>query len=184
MAWMGIESLQYEADFAWLQLQFIYITKKKKKEEENSCSRRVKERDLGGVSGGRWLGGHGCFVWRFSVGSASLKKFQISWLAKRCLILLFRQPTSLYGSTVCVHTNVQVVSVCFRNPLSSDTDNVGSLTCLHDLLMHVYSHVFCLLHLFLKTELLLFSWGVGGWGVRWGGSFSSGRALGPPFTKS
>ena len=35
------------------------------------------------------------------VGSASLQKFLISWLAKHCFVLLFRQPTSLSRS-ICL----------------------------------------------------------------------------------
>ena len=47
------------------------------------------------------------------VASASLKKFQTLQLAMRCLVLLFRRPTSLYRSTVYVDTNMHAVSVCF-----------------------------------------------------------------------
>ena len=43
----------------------------------NGCSREVREQERGGVSGGRWLGGRGCFVGRFGVGSASFKKFKL-----------------------------------------------------------------------------------------------------------
>ena len=59
-----------------------------------------------------------CFIGRFSVCSASLKKFQTSWLAKHCLVLLFRQLASLYRSTVydLARSNMHTVSVCFQNP--------------------------------------------------------------------
>ena len=89
---------------------------------ENSCSRMERER--GDVSGGRWLGGREFLVGRFSVGSASLKKFPTSWLAKRCLVLLFRRPASLYRSTVYVNkrSNMHAVSVSFRNPLKYDKE--------------------------------------------------------------
>ena len=46
--------------------------------------------------------GRECFVWRFKVGSAKLKKFQISWLAKRCLVVLLRRPTFFLYS-LCSH---------------------------------------------------------------------------------
>ena len=88
------------------------------------CSRRVREWERAVVSGGGWFGGQGCFIGHLSVSSASLKKFHASWLAKHCVVLLFRQPTSLYESTVYVHirSNMHVVSVYFCNPPNLDTD--------------------------------------------------------------
>ena len=101
----------------------------------------------------------------FSVSCASLKKFPTSWLAKCCLVLLFRQPTSLYRSTVYGHTrsNMHAVSVWLCNPPKYDTDNrifkvpTGSFNAC------IYTCV-CL-YLLCKTEWLPFSWRVAGaWG--------------------
>ena len=52
------------------------------------------------------------------------EKFQTSLLAKHCLVLLFRQPTSLYRSKMYIHirANMHAVSVCFRNLLNYDMD--------------------------------------------------------------
>ena len=55
--------------------------------KESSCSRRIREWGRGDDSGRGWLGGWGCFVGCFGVGSASLKKFQTTWMAKCCLTL-------------------------------------------------------------------------------------------------
>ena len=138
-AWKGVERTIWtnEADFAWwFQLQFV-------KEVGNSCNRRIGEWGRGGVSGERWLGGQRCFVGHFSNGPASLKKFQTSWLAKRCLLLLFRRSASLYRSTVYVYTiNMLVVYVYFRNPLNYDVDyrifNMPTWS------LNTWVHVFCL----------------------------------------
>ena len=119
----------------------------------------------GSVSGGHQTGGQGCFIGRFSVGSTNLKKFQTSWLAKRCLVLLFRRPTSLYISTVYVNTrpNMHAVSVCFRNPSNYDTDHR---------IFHVPTQSF---NACIYTSVCLYS-------VRLRGCLSSwrGRRLGPP----
>ena len=82
------------------------------------------------------------FQWAL-LGYASLKKSQISWLAEHCLVLLFRQPASLYRSTVCVHTNMHVVCVYLIH--QTVTGTTGPLTCLHDLLLHAYTHAVLLL---------------------------------------
>ena len=44
------------------------------------------------------------FHWALQYQFHRFKKFQTSWLAKCCLVLLSRLPTSLYRSTVYVHT--------------------------------------------------------------------------------
>ena len=123
---------------------------------------KSQRKERGGVSGGQWSGGRGCFIGLFSVGSASLKKFQTSWLAKRCLVLPIRRPTSLNSNTVYVHTrsNVHAVVVCFRNPLNYDMD-YRILMCLYNLLMHVYIHT-CL-PLFIQIVLFANSFLQPGW---------------------
>ena len=75
-----------------------------------------------GVSGGLRSGSGGCFTGCFSVSSASLKMLQTLELVKHRLVLPLRWPTSLYRSTVCVNTNIHMVSVCLRNPPNCDTD--------------------------------------------------------------
>ena len=137
---------------------------------ESSCSRRVRHRETGDVGGGRWSGGRRCLVGRFGVGSANLKKFQTSWLAKRCLVLLFRRPISLYRCTIYAHSrsNMHAVSVCFRNPPDYDTDDRIFNLPTRSVNAHIDTRV--RLQLFCKTEWLPLSW------RRWD--------LGAPFIKS
>ena len=93
-AWMGVE---------WTLITWFQFIK----EAENIGIRRVREWERGGVNGEQWLRGQGCSVW---------KKFQTSWLAKCCLVLLLRQPTSLFRRTVYVQTELHAVSVFSHNP--------------------------------------------------------------------
>ena len=99
------------------------------------------------------------FQWAL-LGYASLKKSQISWLAEHCLVLLFRQPASLYRSTVCVHTNMHVVCVYLIH--QTVTGTTGPLTCLHDLLLHAYTHMFAVIDSVILNGCL-FMEGVGIW---------------------
>ena len=126
---------------------------------------KIWEREGGCVSGGGWWGGRGCLVGCFGVGSAGLKKFQTSWLAKRCLVLLFRRPTSVYRSTVYVHSgsNRHAVSVCFRNPPKYHSDYVIFNVPTWSFNTYVYTRV-CLYRVFCETEWLPFSWRLRGFG--------------------
>ena len=69
------------------------------------------------------------FCWVLHVSSAGLKKFQTLHLAKHCLVLLLRWPTSsciyifVYRSTLYVHTNMYAASVCFCSPPNYDVFN-------------------------------------------------------------
>ena len=145
---------------------------------EKKRKQKSRERERGGVSGGRCSGGRRCFVGRFSVGSASLKKLQTSWLAKRCLVLLLNQPASLYDSTVYVHTryNIHMVSVCFLNLLNYDTDYRIVNMPTQSFNACIYTCV-CL-YSFCKSECLPFSWKGQGFGPLF---FHSGGPLGPYF---
>ena len=70
---------------------------------------------------------------------------------------------------IYVHTrsNALSVSMCFHNPSSW---TAGSLTCLHDLLTHAYTHVFAFIYS-LRLNGCLFYGGVG----------EGGRGAGPFF---
>ena len=118
-AWMGVEQTiwsglclisasVYQRSRKWLQL-------KSKRRRKRWCQWRTMVRRQ------RMF----CLA---LVGYASLKKFQISWLAEHCLVLLFRKPASLYRSTVCVHTNMHVV--CLSVIHQTVTGTTGLLTCL------------------------------------------------------
>ena len=154
-------SRQCKVDFAWFQLHLI-------KEAENSCSRRVREWERGGVRGGRWFWGRGCFVECFSVGSASLTMFQTSWLAKCCHTF---QATSFflrkYMFTLMCLQYLWASIVHWTMTLTTE-----SLTCLHDLLMHVHTHKFCF-------SFFLYSVRLNGFLFHGGGG-----SLGPPFFHS
>ena len=149
---------------------------------KNSCSRRVKEWERGGVSWGRWFGGWGCFVGRFSVGCANLRKSsKFCGLPSIVLSLLFRPPTSFCRSTVYVYANMRAVSVCVANPPNYDMDyrifNVPTWPSN----AFVYTHVSVCLYLFHKTEWLSFSKGEEG--VR-GPFFFGGGGAWTSFIKS
>ena len=120
---------------------------------------------------GWWSGTQGHSSRRFNVGSASLKKFQISSLIKHRLILV-RHPTSLYRSAVYMLILICMRYLCVSEIHQTVTQTTGSLTCLHDLLIYAYMHTCSVcLYLFCKTEWLSFSKGGGG-------------GLGFPFIKS
>ena len=109
----------------------------------------------------KWtLWGWGCFVGCFIFISPSLKKFQTSWLAKHCLVLLFRQPTSVYKSAVHAHTssNMNAVSVCFRNAPHYDTDYMICNMLTQSLHAWVCTHTHACLYVFCKAEWLPFPW--------------------------
>ena len=98
------------------------------------------------------------FHWALQCLFRLLEKFQTSWLAKHCPVLLLRQATSLYISTVYIHTlfNMHAASVCFCNPPNYDMDyrifNVPTWSfnvCIHT---HEFAFIYsvrlngCLLH--------------------------------------
>ena len=129
LAWMGLEQTipsrlclisasVYQRSRKWLQL-------KSKRRRKRWCQWRTMVRRP------RMF----CLA---LVAYASLKKFQISWLAEHCLVLLFKGPTSFYRRIVYVHTNMHAVSVCFRIPPNYDMDyrifNVptwSSIACIY-----------------------------------------------------
>ena len=94
------------------------------------------------------------------------------FLSGPSVVFLFRWQTSVCRRVVYVHTNVHAVSVFVIHPTMTQT--TGSLACLHDLLMHTITDLFCLPLIFSKTEWLPFSFGGGG-----GLCFYPGEPLGP-----
>ena len=121
-------------------------------------SKRTKKRWCHwGTTVGKLRMFHGCFC----VGSASLKKFQTSWLAKCFLALLFRQPISFCRSTVYVHTSMHAVSVCFHNPLSQDTDDRIFTVPTSSFNACVYTHVLFALTYSVRLNGCLFQGGGG-----------------------
>ena len=110
-----------------------------------------------------------------SVSAASSKKFETSWLAEHCLVLLFRQPTSLYKievqyvftiDLICMH--YLCVSVIHRTL----TWTTGSVICLHNLLMHAYTDMFAFVYSVRLNGCLFHGGGAG-----FGPLFSFKRAL-------
>ena len=95
----------------------------------------VREWGRWSVRWGQW-GGQGCFFECFIVGSANLKKFQTSLLAK--LSFLSLEMTNFYGlelqymfTLICIRERYLCASV-IQWTVAQTT---GSLTCLHDLLL-------------------------------------------------
>ena len=138
---------------------------------ENSCSRRGREWERGGVNGGYCWGGCGCFVGHLIVGSTSLKKFQTSLLA---MWLSYSSGNEL----LYIELDVQYMFIldlicmqylCVYIILWTMTQTVWSLTCLHSVNACICMHI-CL-YFFCKIEWLPFS----------GGGGSSGRAFRSPF---
>ena len=142
----------------WNKLCLIWASVYEKKKQK---SKRMRKR---WCLGGWWLRGQGHFVGRFRVRSASLKTFQTLWLAKHCLVL-FRWPSSLYRSTVCIFTLdlISVQCLCFHNPF--DTAYTIYNVCTWSFNACVYTCV-CI-YIFCRTEWLPLSW--------------RGQGLGAPF---
>ena len=94
---------------------FFFLRRRRGKKAENGCSRRVGERQRGGVSGGRWSRDRGCFVGRFSVGSASWKKIP-DFVMSQAMFCLTLQATSFSSSSLPNYdTNYRIFNVPTRS---------------------------------------------------------------------
>ena len=160
----------------WDKLCLIWALVYEKKKQK---SKRMRKR---WCLGGWWLRGQGHFVGRFRVRSASLKTFQTLWLAKHCLVLLFRDQLLYLGVQYIFTLDLMCMQyLCVSVIHWTMTQTTGSLTCLHDFLMHAYTHVFAFIFS-LRLNYCLF-----GRGERLGACFFHsvsffrlGEPLGPP----